>query len=73
MTALRIAEIFGPTIQGEGALIGAPTAGWIIDRTDSYTWAIVGCIAMCVVSVALLFGLPTTSDGRLERSETARG
>ncbi len=25
MTALRIAEIFGPTIQGEGALIGAPT------------------------------------------------
>ena len=25
MTALRIAEIFGPTVQGEGALIGAPT------------------------------------------------
>lgn len=25
MTRLRIAEIFGPTIQGEGALIGAPT------------------------------------------------
>lgn len=25
MTALRIAEIFGPTIQGEGALIGEPT------------------------------------------------
>lgn len=25
MTTLRIAEIFGPTIQGEGALIGAPT------------------------------------------------
>ena len=25
MTALRIAEIFGPTIQGEGAVIGAPT------------------------------------------------
>lgn len=25
MTTLRISEIFGPTIQGEGALIGAPT------------------------------------------------
>ena len=25
MTSLRIAEIFGPTIQGEGALIGEPT------------------------------------------------
>jgi len=25
MDALRIAEIFGPTIQGEGALIGMPT------------------------------------------------
>lgn len=25
MSKLRIAEIFGPTIQGEGALIGAPT------------------------------------------------
>ncbi|SHG60305.1 7-carboxy-7-deazaguanine synthase QueE [Cognatishimia maritima] len=25
MTILRIAEIFGPTIQGEGAVIGAPT------------------------------------------------
>ena len=25
MTRLRIAEIFGPTIQGEGAVIGAPT------------------------------------------------
>ena len=25
MKPLRIAEIFGPTIQGEGALIGQPT------------------------------------------------
>ncbi len=25
MTGLRIAEIFGPTIQGEGALVGVPT------------------------------------------------
>ena len=25
MTKLRISEIFGPTIQGEGALIGKPT------------------------------------------------
>ncbi len=25
MSQLRIAEVFGPTIQGEGALIGEPT------------------------------------------------
>jgi len=25
MSILRISEIFGPTVQGEGALIGKPT------------------------------------------------
>ncbi len=61
------------TAPGIGALIGAPTAGWLIDRTDGYTWAIVGCIAACAVSVVLLVGLPTTVDGRLERSAKAKG
>jgi MFS family permease len=58
---------------GLGALIGAPTAGWIIDRTDTYRWAIVCCLASAVVSVLLLFGLPTTGDGRLVRADDARG
>lgn len=58
---------------GLGGLIGPPTAGWIIDRTDGYRWAIVACIAACIVSVALLFGLPTTDDGRLVRADDAKG
>ncbi|MGA1051909.1 MAG: MFS transporter [Ilumatobacteraceae bacterium] len=58
---------------GLGALIGAPLAGVIIDRTDSYRWAIAGCFVACVVSVALLAGLPVRSDGRLERAADARG
>ena len=60
------------TAPGLGGLIGPPFAGWIIDRTDTYRWAIAGCVAVCVVSVVLLVGLPTTHDGRLERSPTAR-
>ena len=58
---------------GLGALIGAPSAGWIIDRTDSYRWAILACLLACLVSVALLSGLPVGPDGRLERATDARG
>ncbi|MEY2958630.1 MAG: hypothetical protein RLZZ01_1198 [Actinomycetota bacterium] len=58
---------------GLGALIGAPTAGVIIDRTGSYRWAIAVCFVACVVSVALLAGLPVGPDGRLERAADARG
>jgi MFS family permease len=61
------------TAPGVGALIGAPTAGFIIDRTDAYRWAIVACIVACTVSVMLLIGLPTTGDGRLVRADDARG
>lgn len=61
------------TAPGLGALIGAPTAGWIIDRTDTYRWAIIACLAACVVSVGLLTGLPVGPDGRLERAPDARG
>ncbi len=61
------------TAPGLGGLIGPPLAGWLIDATDTYRWAILGCLASCVVSVVLLTGLPTTDDGRLERADDARG
>jgi hypothetical protein len=45
----------------------------VIDRTDTYTWAIVGCLACSVVSIVLLGGLPVDGHGRLERADDARG
>jgi MFS family permease len=61
------------TAPGLGGLIGPPVAGWLIDATDTYRWAIVACLVACAVSVGLLTGLPTTADGRLERAADARG
>jgi MFS family permease len=61
------------TAPGLGGLIGPPVAGWVIDRTDTYTWAIVGCLACSVVSIVLLGGLPVDGHGRLERADDARG
>ncbi len=61
------------TAPGLGGLVGPPLAGWVIDRTDTYRWAILGCIACTVVSVALLSGLPVDDDGRLIRADNARG
>jgi predicted MFS family arabinose efflux permease len=61
------------TAPGLGALIGAPSAGWIIDRTETYRWAIVACLAACTASIGLLSGLPVGPDGRLERAPDARG
>lgn len=58
---------------GIGALIGAPTAGWLIDSTDGYRWAIAACLACAVAAVALLSGLPVDGHGRLERADNARG
>jgi len=61
------------TAPGLGALIGAPLAGWLIDRTDGYTTAIVVCLVECALSILVLSGLPTTGDGRLQRAPNARG
>ena len=61
------------TAPGLGALVGAPSAGWLIDRTDTYRWAIVACLLACTASIALLTGLPVGPDGRLERAPDARG
>ncbi len=46
------------TAQGLGGLIGPPTAGWIIDRTDSYRVVILLCCALEALALVLLTGLP---------------
>lgn len=61
------------TAPGLGGLIGPPAAGWLIDRTDSYRWAIVACLVAATLSVVLLTGLPVDDQGRLERADDARG
>jgi MFS family permease len=61
------------TAPGLGGLLGPPTAGWLIDTTDTYRWAILGCLVSSGVGLGLLFDLPVTVDGRLERAPDARG
>ena len=61
------------TAPGLGGLIGPPAAGWLIDRTDSYRWAIVACLVAATLSVILLTGLPVDDQGRLQRADDARG
>ncbi|MDW3214530.1 MAG: MFS transporter [Ilumatobacteraceae bacterium] len=61
------------TAPGLGGLLGPPAAGWLIDRTDSYRWAIIACAVAAALSVALLTGLPVDDEGRLERADDARG
>ncbi|MFW2334703.1 MFS transporter [Ilumatobacter sp.] len=61
------------TAPGLGGLLGPPLAGLLIDRTDTYRWAIVGCVVLASVSVALLSGLPVDDVGRLERADDAKG
>ena len=57
---------------GVGALIGAPSAGWLIDTTGGYRWTIAVCVLCAVGSVAILTGLPVDGAGRLVRADTAR-
>lgn len=61
------------TAPGIGALIGAPSAGWIIDTTESYRWSIALCFTCAAAAVALLAGLPTDGHGRLQRADNAQG
>ncbi|WP_170327617.1 7-carboxy-7-deazaguanine synthase QueE [Ruegeria arenilitoris] len=49
MTRLRIAEIFGPTIQGEGALIGEPT---VFVRTGGCDYRCSWCDSLHAVDTA---------------------
>ena len=63
-----MAELFGTAAMGRvvgvlytsagfGALIGPPVAGLIIDRTDSYRWAIGAAMALAFVGWAVLLRL----------------
>lgn len=61
------------TAPGFGALVGTPTAGWLIDVTGGYHWSIIWCFAAGSAAVALLTGLPVNKSGRLERAPNARG
>ena len=61
------------TAPGLGGLIGPPAAGWLIDRSGTYRWAILGCLISSVVSVVLLAGLPADEHGRLARADDAKG
>lgn len=58
------------TSQGLGGLIGPPTAGWLIDRSGSYTTTIVGCFTLAVVAWLLLARLPINAAGGLEPEGT---
>jgi len=49
MSTLRIAEIFGPTIQGEGALIGEPT---VFVRTGGCDYRCAWCDSLHAVDTA---------------------
>lgn len=76
MSQLRIAEIFGPTIQGEGALIGAPTVfvraggcdyrcSWCdslhaVDTAFRHTWASMPTDAVWAEVLRLSGGKPLT-------------
>ena len=56
------------TAPGLGGLIGPPSAGWLIDRTDSYTASIMAAFALGVVAFVLLHTVPIRDDGRVERA-----
>jgi len=45
------------TSAGVAALMGPPLAGFVIDRTGSYHWAIVGSFAMGMAAFAVLLPL----------------
>lgn len=71
MTALRIAEIFGPTIQGEGALIGAPT---VFVRAGGCDYRCAWCDSLHAVDSAFRGDwAPMTTEQIWERIEALSG
>ncbi len=71
MTALRIAEIFGPTIQGEGALIGVPT---VFVRTGGCDYRCVWCDSMHAVDSAYRHAwAPMTAEAVMAEIERLAG
>lgn len=71
MTQLRIAEIFGPTIQGEGALIGEPT---VFVRTGGCDYRCSWCDSLHAVDSAYRSGWASMSEQDVfERIEALSG
>ena len=65
VSKLRIAEIFGPTIQGEGALIGEPT---VFVRTGGCDYRCAWCDSLHAVDTAYRrTWMPMTSDAVWEQ------
>ena len=60
------------TAPGLGGLLGPPLAGWVIDGTGTYRWAILGCVVSASLAVVVVTGLPVDEHGCLERSPDAR-
>lgn len=60
MGTVGLGSILGAfyTSQGLGGLIGPPTAGWIIDRSNGYRPVIVVCAALTFTAWLLLIKLP---------------
>jgi len=54
------------TTQGLGALIGPPTAGRIIDSTDSYRGPMLLALLFGLASVAMLYAIGANSAGNLD-------
>lgn len=54
------------TSQGLGGLIGPPTAGWLIDRTDGHTVPVMVCVALMSAARLLVIGLPVDERGALQ-------
>ncbi|MEL6983468.1 MAG: MFS transporter, partial [Actinomycetota bacterium] len=59
------------TSQGLGGLLGPPTAGWLIDRTDGYTVPVLVCVALMSTARLLVVGLPVDASGALEAEPSA--
>ncbi|QOL80027.1 7-carboxy-7-deazaguanine synthase QueE [Pseudooceanicola spongiae] len=72
MSRLRIAEIFGPTIQGEGALIGEPT---VFVRTGGCDYRCTWCDSLHAVDPAFrhTWAAMTTDDVWDEISRLSQG
>ena len=65
MSTLRIAEIFGPTIQGEGALIGEPT---VFVRTGGCDYRCAWCDSLHAVDTSYRrTWMPMTPDAVWDR------
>ncbi|MCP3988997.1 MAG: MFS transporter, partial [Actinomycetia bacterium] len=59
------------TTQGLGGLIGPPTAGRIIDATDSYRWPMVAALVLGSVSVLILASVRANAAGGLDPEPTS--